>query len=463
MLGLRLSRQELTTCDGALRVHATWGRRMLTLGIVAVTLLIYASLVPLNYQPMDWSQTIQRWESIPWLKLGVYSRSDWIANGLVVVPAGFLLTGALRYGRGDRKWFARLFDLCASALVLVFLVALVLGIELVQVWFPPRTVSRNDILAGWIGALAGILCWHISGMWLIGTVGRFVSKSTADERIRICVGMTCLASILHTFFPFDIILTWGELKEKIAMERIDWIPKFNSVFDFWSWKGIFNESVKMAFWGIWIGLERNPKRPYLKIFSIVLLLELAQIPIYSRNFSLSQIVFGFLAGLSGLVLTRSRQSWGGARLWAPRFWIVISMLWAALLFIAFTQRYDRVVTDPSEISERFREFFLPPFTRYYYTSEYRAASSIMAKSLLFGSFGMMLGMIRVTSDFCFRSKTFNSIALASIISIALAIEATQIFLAPAYSDSTDVLIATISGIMGFKGIEHILTPTTTSH
>ena len=456
MLGLRLSRRELTTCDTTLRVHATWRRRMLTLGIVAVTLLIYASLLPLNYRPLDWTQTIQRWKSIPWLQLGVYRRSDWIANGLVVVPAGFLLTGALRYRRGDRSWIDWLIDLGASALVLVFLVALVLGIELVQGWFPPRTVSRNDILAGWIGALAGILCWHISGRWLIGTLDRFASKSTVDERFQICAGMICLASIIHTFFPFDLILNLKELKEKIAMERINWIPDFRSVFDFWSWKGVINQSIKMAFWGVWIGLNRQPKRPILMLFSIVLLLELAQIPIYSRHFSVSQIVFGLLAGVAGLLVTRSRKSWG-TRLWEPRFWIVVSACWAILLFFSLTQGYGRVTTDLPEILERFRGFFLPPFSRYYYTSEFRAASSILAKSMLYGGFGMSLGMIGMTSDL-FRGNSFKAMAWASIVFLALAIEATQIFLPPLYSDSTDFLIATLSGIMGFKCIQHIFTP-----
>lgn len=433
-------------------------RWMLAFGLLSVVLLIYASLLPLNYRPLDWTQTIQRWKSIPWLQLGVYNRSDWIANGLVVMPSGFLLTGALRHRRGDRTWIDWLIDFGVSALVLVFLVALILVIEFTQVWFPPRTVSRNDILAGWIGALAGILSWHIAGMWLIGMLDRFVSRSTVDERLKICVGITCLASIIHTFYPFDIILNWGDLKEKIAMERIDWIPDFRSIFDFWSWKGVFNESIKAAFWGGWIGLERKPNRPFLKLFFIVLLLELGQIPIYSRHFSLSQIIFGIFAGVAGLLVTRSRKRWG-ARLWRPRFWIVVSMFWAALLFIAFTQGYDRVITDSREISERFRGFFSPPFSRYYYTSEYRAASSILAKTLLFGSLGVMLGMIGVTSDHD-RGKLFNSIAWASVILLALAIEATQIFLPPAYSDSTDLLIATLGGIVGLRGVQHIFAPET---
>lgn len=431
---------------------------LLWLGVLATLMLIYASLIPLQYRPLDWPETIQRAKSIPWLQLGVYNRADWIANGVVVLPVAFLLTGALCYRNSPRLAIDWLKDLGATTLVIVFLAVVIPGIEMLQVWFPPRTVSRNDILAGSIGALAGILCWHVSGMWLIGTLDRFVSRSTVDERLKLCVGITCFASILHTFYPFDIIINWGELKEKIALERIDWIPNFRSVFDFWGWKGVFNESIKAVFWGVWIGLERQPKRPVLKLFSIVLLLELSQIPIYSRHFSISQIVFGIFAGVTGFLVTRSRRRWG-VRLWKPRLWIVLSVFWAVLLFIAFTQKYDRVITDPSEISERFRGFFLPPFSRYYYTSEYRAASSILAKSLLFGSFGMMLGMIGVTSHL-FRGKMFNSIAWASIIFMALAIEATQIFLAPAYSDSTDFLIATIGGITGFKGIQHILAPTT---
>lgn len=437
---------------------ARWRKLMGVLGLLSTLMLIYGSLIPLQYRPLGWAETFERWRSIPWIQLGIYSRSDWIANGLVVIPSGFLLTGALSYRRGDRRWIDWLIDFGVSALVLVFLVAVVLGIELVQGWFPPRTVSRNDILAGWIGALAGILSWHIAGKWLIGMLDRFVSRSTVDERLKICVGISCLASIIHTFFPFDIILNLEELKEKIAMERINWIPEFRSIFDFWSWKGVFNESIKTAFWGVWIGLERKPKRPFLKLFLIVLFLELGQIPIYSRHFSLSQIIFGLFAGVAGLLVTRSRKRWA-ARLWTPRFWTVVSMFWAALLFIAFTQGYDRVITDSREISERFRGFFSPPFSRYYYTSEYRAASSILAKTLMFGSLGMVLGMIGVTSDHD-RGKMFNSIAWASIIFMALAIEAAQIFLPPAYSDSTDFLIATLGGITGFKGVQHIFAPTT---
>jgi VanZ family protein len=445
VLGSRMN-QEVKT-----RLWVLW------LGVLATLMLIYASLIPLQYRPLDWHETIERWKNISWSPLGGYIQTDWIAHCLTVIPPGFLLTGALRYRRGDRKGIEWLIDLGASALVLVFLVVLVLGIELAQVWFPPRNLSRNDILAGWIGALAGILFWHVSGRWLIGTFDRLVSKNTVDDRLKIGVGLICLASIFHTFSPFDFILNWVEIKNKLAMERIEWIPNFRSVFDFWSWKGVINESIKMVFWGVWIGLYEQNKRPVLKLFCVVLLMELVQIPIYSRHFSLSQIVFGLLAAVAGLLITKSRKRWG-VTLWIPSFWIVVSVLWAILLFFSLTLGYDRISTDLPEIFERFKGFFTPPFSRYYYTSEFRAASSILGKSMLYGGFGMTLGMIGVTSAF-FRGNPFKSIALASIVILALAIEVTQIFLPPLYSDSTDLLIATLSGIIGFKCIQYIMTPT----
>jgi hypothetical protein len=63
------------------------------------------------------------------------------------------------------------------ALILLFLAAVVFGIELVQVWFPPRTVSQNDIFAGWCGAVGGMLAWVFFGGTLVWSLEKFVSTS----------------------------------------------------------------------------------------------------------------------------------------------------------------------------------------------------------------------------------------------------------------------------------------------
>jgi hypothetical protein len=60
--------------------------------------------------------------------------------------------------------------------LLVFLAAVVFGIELVQVWFPPRTVSQNDIFAGWCGAAGGMLAWVFFGETLVWSLEKFVSR-----------------------------------------------------------------------------------------------------------------------------------------------------------------------------------------------------------------------------------------------------------------------------------------------
>jgi hypothetical protein len=121
------------TDEGFKSSSIRWRRCLGLLGGVSVLLLIYASVIPLKYQPLDWDQSLDRWSTIPWFKLGIYNRADWIANGLVVVPVAFLLTGAVCYRKSPRRVLDGVKDTLSTALVLSFLFLLIFGIELVQV------------------------------------------------------------------------------------------------------------------------------------------------------------------------------------------------------------------------------------------------------------------------------------------------------------------------------------------
>jgi hypothetical protein len=76
----------------------------LALGIGSTLMLVYASLVPLNYVPLSPKESYLRWKHIPWNDISLNSRSDWIANALVVIPSAFFLAGAVDCGRRSR-WF----------------------------------------------------------------------------------------------------------------------------------------------------------------------------------------------------------------------------------------------------------------------------------------------------------------------------------------------------------------------
>ncbi len=116
------------------------------LAIASLMFVIYASLVPLRYTPQPMEKTIELFKKTPWLKLEISSRADWVANGLIMLPSGFLAAGAVDWRR-KKRWAL----LIASPLLAVALVAVVFAIEFFQLWFPPRVVSQNDIFAGAIG------------------------------------------------------------------------------------------------------------------------------------------------------------------------------------------------------------------------------------------------------------------------------------------------------------------------
>ena len=45
--------------------------------------VVYGSLVPLAYTPLPWAQAWETFKATPFLQLGVESRADWIANGVL--------------------------------------------------------------------------------------------------------------------------------------------------------------------------------------------------------------------------------------------------------------------------------------------------------------------------------------------------------------------------------------------
>jgi hypothetical protein len=125
------------------------GRRFGLPWLAYAAFVIYGSLVPLDFRPFPLDEALRRFVDIPFLTLGAGSRADWIASGVLYFPLGALTALALL------GWLARLPGL-AMGLAWVFCAALAVGVEFLQLFFPPRTVSLNDLLAEWIGAALGV-------------------------------------------------------------------------------------------------------------------------------------------------------------------------------------------------------------------------------------------------------------------------------------------------------------------
>ena len=118
-----------------------------------VAFVVYGSLLPFDFNPLPWDIAWRRLSTAPMLELGIESRADWVANGVLYLPVGFLTTGMLMRaaGRGVSQW------LIPGFVGLLFGAVLAVAVEFAQTAFPPRTVSRNDMAAELIGTAVGVL------------------------------------------------------------------------------------------------------------------------------------------------------------------------------------------------------------------------------------------------------------------------------------------------------------------
>ena len=145
-------------------------RKLLWLGALIYTaFVIYGSLMPLEFRALSWDEAVARFAAIPWLELGVGSRADWVANLILYIPLGYLLTGAMA-GRSKvpAVWGV---SVLLSGLAIA---GIALLIEFSQQFFPPRTVSLNDLYAEFVGGVLGVLLWALAGRPLSDVWRRFV-------------------------------------------------------------------------------------------------------------------------------------------------------------------------------------------------------------------------------------------------------------------------------------------------
>jgi len=182
-------------------------KRPLLYALVAYTcLVVYGSLVPFELRGTSLSEALQAFANIRYLQLGVTSRADWIANILLYIPLAFLASAWL-----GRAWILR------GTVVFIACALMVIGVEFTQIFFKPRTVSINDIVAELIGTGAGIVLWQSSGgrlrlLWATISAGR-------AQTLRAAMVLYGAAYVLFSLFPYDFLISPAEIAWKLESGR----------------------------------------------------------------------------------------------------------------------------------------------------------------------------------------------------------------------------------------------------
>jgi glycopeptide antibiotics resistance protein len=426
---------------------------LLLLGLGYLVFVVYGSLVPLEFRALPWDEAVARFRAIPFLDLGIGSRADWVANLLLFIPLAFFWTGILAQGRG---W---LVGALASGFVLAAALALSIGIEFTQLFFPQRTVSQNDIFAEALGGLLGVLAWWGFGARALAWhAGWSRARAPADLAERLAWAYL-VGVYAYNLLPLDLTISVVEIFHQWREGKLVFIPfsalpadpalaLYEVVTDALIWTPL------ALLWQARPG--RGPWRAWRMAFLTAALLEFLQLFVYSRVSDSTDLFTAALgAGLGAWLGARWFPARAGAQAaatarqrpappWLP---LLLAMGWIGVLLLVFWYPFDFRV-ERAFIEPRLEFFTRVPFITYYYGTEFRAVTSVFQKVLFFAPLGALLAWFVSGLPWLWRAWAASA-AFLLIPAVALGIELGQVLLPEKFPDTTDWFLESLGGYLGY--------------
>ncbi len=422
-------------------------RLLLWLALAYLAFVIYGSLVPLEFRFMPMNEAIAAFRNIPFLNLGLGSRADWVANLLLFIPLAFIWTALLVLGRGAP------IRVLASVFVAGACVALSLGIEFTQLFFPQRTVSQNDIMAESVGGLLGIVAWWSFGSKALAWYeGWHLSRAPADLAERLAWAYL-VGIYAYNLLPLDLTLSAVELFHKWREGKLHLIPF--SALPAEPVEAIYELASDAALWAVlavlW-ALKGAASRfsPWQMTLFSALLLEVMQLFVYSRVSDVTDLITAAVGGALGAwAAARHGAQTGTVRRPVQSTWlaIVLALGWLGVLVGVFWYPFNFDVNG-LPLGERLDFLGRAPFVTYYFGSEFRAATEVLHKMLFFIPLGGLLAWWVGLVSWKWRDAAFITAFLAIPVA-ALMIELGQVFLPGKVPDSTDAFLESSGGWLGY--------------
>lgn len=433
-----LARSSLPARDPAAAASATARRGWL----VWTVFIVYGSLVPLQFQAVPLDAAWQRLIDAPLLQVGLEGRADWIANGVLYLPFGLLGCLALS-GRSGRPARA------VAAALASWLLALALAgaVEFTQAYFPPRTVSRNDLLAEAVGALLGVLLGLGSGPYLHALLA---SLAGGGHFLRGQLGRVyAVAFVVLALFPYDLLLSAAEWTQKLHNANVAWLmtrgdPPIGTATML---AKLLAEALTAMPLGAWWAAARLGARPtpdpglpwgpvLLRGAVLGATVELLQLGLgsgVSQGLSVLTRAVGFAAGVlawqrAGALHVESLRA-AMRRVTGPVLLLYLPLLalhhgWGAGGWLALDSALQRLDT----------EVHFVPFYYHYFTTEMRAVVSLAAAVASYAPVGLLCWAWHV------GARTAG--VMAGLL--ALGVEFGRLLSLTAKPDPTNVLIAAVS-------------------
>lgn len=406
--------------------------------------VVYGSLVPFEYRPLPLDAALAQFAQIPFLNLGVGSRADWVANLVLYVPLAFL--GAAWLTQGTPRVPRPL----VLTLVGLFCVGLAVAVEFTQLFFAPRTVSLNDLLAETLGTLVGLLLFQVGH----GRLTRLAADFAAGGHASVVAALSLfgLGYGLLSLFPYDVLISWEELRAKLAAGNQGWL--LAGTCDAWLRCAArqAGELVAIMPLGVLLTLAMpslSRRRILVLGLALGLALEAAQLLLASGISQGLSVLGRGLGLLAGALLGQSLRQWGPRPL---ARWISLALPLLALPYVALLAALGGWLGDPwvsfREALARLAEVRLMPLYYHYYSTEPAAMASLLAQAGLYAPMGLAAWALTTRRV---RVSPWSAWGVGlSAAALALPIELGKLLAPPRHPDLTNLLIAAASAALIYR-------------
>lgn len=406
-----------------------------------LALALYGSFVPFTYRALSWDEALIGWRKVHWHSMSLEGRSDFVANILLFIPLGYLFMGALCVDRHAAVGFP------ATLLVVPLLCGVAVAIEFTQLWFPPRTVSLNDIGAESSGAAVGVVGWLCLGrritVWARAT---WTALGRREWAARVLPGYLAFLVLVHVM-PLDLTISPVEIWHKYKEGRIILRPFGNAnavglavVATKQLWNVAYFAPVGFLLANVRGWRTASPARILFAGFLLAGGMEFLQLFVWTRYTDVTDVGIGALAVWVGWLgarqLTARRSDESKAR-FSPYLRAALLAAWFGVLIAVNWAPFD-FSPDHRDWLQRLEAMPISPFVDLYYGTEYHAFDQVLSKTLLFLPIGALLASP--------RRSTFWALPVGFLLSVGL--EIGQLGLPTRYASTTDVLIETTAVWVG---------------
>ncbi|NOU12350.1 MAG: VanZ family protein [Methylococcaceae bacterium] len=418
--------------------------------------IVYGSLVPLEFKEMPVATALNQFKNIRYLSIGTEHRADWIANILLYIPLAF---GASAAFEGVRQPLLRTL---LSAGIVVFCIALAVAVEYTQLFFPPRTVSLNDLIAETLGTVIGILGWHFFGAYLTDLYRHLLRGSFLSARAAIIFYL--LLYVVLSLFPFDFVTSIAELNAKLAQSNDAFLlplaacgaePVRCGV------KLLIEILALMPLGLLFCYLPYLQPRVTVNVligFFLGLTIEIVQVFLLSgsgQGVSVLTRMVGMGAGAGVFLWVKQHNIADIASLFRRGVWLAV--LPYILLVLSINGWFTSYWLTPTQALDKLAETQFLPLYYFYYTSEGVALVSLLSNIGMYLPVGLLCWLSIVSA----RNRQKQSIPHWFYIGFtaalfALAVETGKLFLKDKHADPSDVWLAFIAAAGFYQFMNRLL-------